>query len=167
MPSTSPRVTALRDKTAPSLRVARQITPCVVAGLAKGITIVCAPRLAWHHLTQQRGLCRDINRPWTPPPERTLYDGERRPPPAPQLVPADAGQYGHRHPDLSPLAGRGAGHRATALATSIPVCRLLRGHRQELLSGCRSAGHPARGERPDRCGQRGDLGKGPFWHQRQ
>lgn len=35
------------------------------------------------------------------------------------------------------------------------------------LSGCRSTGHPARGERPDRCGQRGDLGKGPFWHQRQ
>ncbi|QKE65699.1 DUF3429 domain-containing protein [Aquipseudomonas campi] len=39
----------------PSLRVARKIAPCVVAGLAKGMTIACVPRLAWRDFAQQRG----------------------------------------------------------------------------------------------------------------
>src|SRR5690606_37819262 len=54
------RITQCRAKTGPALRVARQMAPCCVAGLIKGVTIDCVPRLterrpAWHHLTQQRG----------------------------------------------------------------------------------------------------------------
>src|SRR5262245_9178274 len=49
------RATRRRAKTGPSLRVARQMAPCVVAGLGKGTTIPCVPRLAWRHLAQQRG----------------------------------------------------------------------------------------------------------------
>src|SRR5690606_8424981 len=49
------RITQRRAKTGPALRVARQMAPCCVARLIKGMTIDCVPRLAWHHLTQQRG----------------------------------------------------------------------------------------------------------------
>src|SRR5690606_33507030 len=57
------RVTTVRAKTGPSLRVARQIAPCGVAGLAKGATIACVPRLAWRDLTLQRGSRRSGSRP--------------------------------------------------------------------------------------------------------
>ena len=49
------RITLHCAKTGPALRVARQMAPCVVAGLAKGMTIACVPRLAWRDLAQQRG----------------------------------------------------------------------------------------------------------------
>jgi len=39
------------------------MSPHGVAGLGKGITIACAPRLAWRHLAQQRGSRRNGNRP--------------------------------------------------------------------------------------------------------
>ncbi|GBL54265.1 hypothetical protein PCLA_02f0378 [Pseudomonas citronellolis] len=57
------RVTRRCAKCGPSLRVARQITPCVVAGLAKGATIACVPRLAWRDLSRQRGSRRNGSRP--------------------------------------------------------------------------------------------------------
>jgi len=31
------------------------MAPCGVAELEKGTTLLCIPRLAWHHLAQQRG----------------------------------------------------------------------------------------------------------------
>jgi len=31
------------------------MAPCGVAGLEKGTILLCIPRLAWRHLTQQRG----------------------------------------------------------------------------------------------------------------
>src|SRR5690554_7900278 len=54
------RITQRRAKTGPALRVARQMAPCCVAGLIKGVAIDCVPRLterrpARRHLTQQRG----------------------------------------------------------------------------------------------------------------
>src|SRR5690606_3655063 len=58
------RETPPRVKTGPALRVARQISPCGVAGLGKGVTNACVPRLAWRYLAQQRGLRRNGNRPW-------------------------------------------------------------------------------------------------------
>ena len=59
----SRRVTTYHAKTGQSLRVARQIAPCVVAGFGKGTTITCIPRLAWRNLAQQRGSRRNGNRP--------------------------------------------------------------------------------------------------------
>ena len=52
----SRRVTTIRTKTGPALRVARKITPCGVAGFDKGTTIACIPRLAWRDFSRQRGL---------------------------------------------------------------------------------------------------------------
>jgi len=54
------RIMPHRAKTGPAGRVARQMSPCGVAGIAKGTTITCIPRLAerrpaWRHLAQQRG----------------------------------------------------------------------------------------------------------------
>jgi len=43
--------------------VARQIAPCGVAELGKGMTIACVPRLAWRYLARQRGSRRNGNRP--------------------------------------------------------------------------------------------------------
>src|SRR5690606_13520588 len=57
------RITPHRAKTGPARRVARQMSPHGVAGLGKGITIACVPRLAWRHLAQQRGSRRYGNRP--------------------------------------------------------------------------------------------------------
>src|SRR5690606_41182865 len=39
------RITPHRAKTGPARRVARQMSPCGVAGLGKGATIACVPRL--------------------------------------------------------------------------------------------------------------------------
>src|SRR5690606_13593875 len=57
------RETPHRAKTGPARRVARQMSPCGVAELGKGVTIACVPRLAWRHLSQQRGVRRNGNRP--------------------------------------------------------------------------------------------------------
>src|SRR5690606_30192904 len=43
------RETPHRAKTGPARRVARQMSPCGVAELGKGVTIACVPRLAWRH----------------------------------------------------------------------------------------------------------------------
>src|SRR3989338_6584558 len=45
------------------------MAPCGVAGLGKGMTIAGVPRLAWHHLTQQRGSRQNVNRPYPKAPE--------------------------------------------------------------------------------------------------
>ncbi|MBX9712469.1 MAG: hypothetical protein K2X58_01820, partial [Pseudomonadaceae bacterium] len=50
------RVTPPRTKTGPALRVAREMGPAVVAGLAKGITITGVLRLTGDHFARQRGL---------------------------------------------------------------------------------------------------------------
>jgi len=57
------RITLHRAKTGPARRGARQMSPGGVAGLGKGATIACVPRLAGRHLAQQRGLRRNGNRP--------------------------------------------------------------------------------------------------------
>src|SRR5690606_1970649 len=55
---------SIAQKTGPARRVARQMSPCGVAGLGKGTTITGVPRLAWRHLAQQRGSRRNGNRPY-------------------------------------------------------------------------------------------------------
>src|SRR5690606_24429646 len=57
------RVTPHRVKTGPARRVAREMTPAVVVGLGKGVTIACVLRLTWRHFSQQRGSRRNGNRP--------------------------------------------------------------------------------------------------------
>jgi len=48
---------------AAALRVAIANTPCRVAGLAEGMTISCAPRLAWRAGNLHRGAPLDASMP--------------------------------------------------------------------------------------------------------
>jgi len=49
------RATQWREKSAPSLRAAPKISPCVVAAFAKVVRIGCMLRLVWRNFEQQRG----------------------------------------------------------------------------------------------------------------